>query len=180
MENNPSSNEIELQQAFEQILSENSFTNYVSDIAELISKGNLNTENLNAILAENGITNIRSIREELLDLLLAYIHVVLNDNIISEKERNNIRFLKTYFKIREGDFLEKRKADIGNVLQRQFARQFLDDKIDVSESIHNVFLQEIFDLSYDQFDKFKEQEIKNALERGADITDLDTANRPKQ
>lgn len=67
MENNPSSNEIELQQAFEQILSENSFTNYVSDIAALISKGSLNPQNLSAILTENGITNIRTIREELLD-----------------------------------------------------------------------------------------------------------------
>lgn len=179
MENNQSFDEIEFQQAFEKILLENSFSAYITDIAELISNGRLNPQNLNSILDEKGITNIRTIREELLDLIFAYIHVVLNDDIVSEKERNNIRLLKTYFKIREGDFLEKRKSEIENVLQRQFARQFRDDKIDGSESIHNVYLQEIFDLSYDQFDKFKEKEIKKALERGADITDLDTAKRPK-
>ncbi|MFA7471153.1 MAG: HNH endonuclease, partial [Weeksellaceae bacterium] len=37
----------------------------------------------------------------------------------------------------------------------------------------------VFDLSYDQFDKLKEIEVRKALERGADISELDTARIPK-
>lgn len=55
----------------------------------------------------------------------------------------------------------------------------MDNEVDLRESIHKVNLQEIFDLSYDQFEKFKETEVIRALERGADISKLDTINIPK-
>ena len=172
-------NDLELHQAFEKILSIDTFNSYISDIAEIIYNNSLNTENLNSILNEYKIKNIRDINEELLDLIIVYINLVLNDDIITENERNNIELLKTYFKIKEGDFIENRYSEIEDVLQRQFERQYTDNKIDYLESMHNVYLQEIFDLSYDQFDKFKEREIISALARGADITELDKAKYPK-
>lgn len=172
-------NDLELHSAFAIILSIKTFSNYISDIAEMIYNGSLNSENLNFILNEYKIKNIRNINDELLDLILVYINLALNDHIISENERNNIELLKIYFKIKEGDFIEKRHSEIEDVLQRQFERQYSDNKIDNIESMHSVYLQEIFDLSYDQFDKFKEREIINALARGADITELDTASYPK-
>ena len=172
-------NDLKLQQAFEKILSIKTFNNYISDIAEIIYSDSLNSENLKTILNEYKIENIRNINEELLDLIIVYINLALNDHIISENERKNIHTLKTYFKIKEGDFFEKRHSEVEYVLQRQFEIQFKDNKIDHLESMHNIYLQEIFDLSYDQFDKFKEREINNALSRGADITELDTAKYPK-
>ena len=179
MEKSLPKNDLELHKAFEIILSIRTFNNYISDIAEIIYNGSLNSKNLNSILNEYKIKSIRDINEELLDLIIVYVNLVLNDHIISENERNNIELLKIYFKIKEGDFIENRHAEIEDVLQRQFERQYTDDKIDHKESIHNVYLQEIFDLSYDQFDKFKEYEIVRALARGADITELDTAKYPK-
>ena len=179
MEKSLPQNDLELYRAFEVILSIKTFSNYISDIAEIIYNGSLNSENLNSILSEYKIRNIRKINEELLDLIIVYINLALNDHIISENERTNIELLKRYFKIREGDFIEKRHSEIEDILQRQFERQYSDNKIDKFESVHNVYLQEIFDLSYDQFDKFKKREIINALERGADITELDTATYPK-
>lgn len=179
MEKSLPKTDLELNRAFEIILSIKTFSNYISDIAEIIYNGSLNSENLNSILSEYKIKNIRKINEELLDLIIVYINLALNDHIISENERENIELLKRYFKIREGDFIEKRHSEIEDILQRQFERQYSDNKIDNLESIHNVYLQEIFDLSYDQFDKFKKREIINALERGADITELDTATYPK-
>ncbi len=179
MEKSLPKNDLELHQAFEIILSIKTFSNYISDIAEIIYNGSLNSENLNSILNEYKIKNIRNINEELLDLIIIYINLVLNDHILSESEKNNIGLLKIYFKIKEGDFIEKRHAEIEDILQRQFERQYTDNKIDHLESMHNVYLQEIFDLSYDQFDEFKEREIISALARGADITELDTAKYPK-
>lgn len=179
MEKSLPKDDLELHQAFEIILSTKTFSNYISDIAEIIYNGTLNTENLNSILNEYKIKNIRNINEELLDLIIVYINLVLNDHIISKNERNNIGLLKIFFKIKEGDFIEKRNSEIEDVLQRQFQKQYTDNRIDHSESMHSVYLQEIFDLSYDQFDKYKEREIISALARGADITELDTAKYPK-
>lgn len=179
MEKSLPKNDLELHRAFEIILSIKTFSNYISDIAEIIYNGSLNSENMNLILKDYKIKNIRNINEELLDLVIVYINLALNDHIISENERKNIELLKKYFKIKEGDFISNRYSEIEDILQRQFERQYSDNKIDDLESIHNVYLQEIFDLSYDQFDKFKAREIISALERGADIKSLDTASYPK-
>lgn len=179
MEKSLPKSDLELYRTFEIILSIKTFSNYISDIVEIIYNGSLNPENLKTILDDYKIKNIRNINEELLDLIIVYINLALNDHVISQNERKNIEFLKTYFKIREGDFFAKRHSEIEDILQRQFERQYSDNKIDNLESVHSVYLQEIFDLSYDQFDKFKEREIINALERGADITELDTARYPK-
>ncbi|MGC1631136.1 MAG: HNH endonuclease [Gelidibacter sp.] len=179
MEKSISQNDLELHQAFEIILSIKTFSKYISAIAEMIYKGSLNSENLNTIVNEYKIENVRNINEELLDLILVYINLVLNDHVISDNERKNIELLKIYFKIKEGDFIQKRHSEVEDVLQRQFERQYADNKIDQLESLHSVDLQQIFDLSYDQFDQFKEREIINALARGADITKLDTTKYPK-
>lgn len=178
MENSLSKRESALHQAFEKIIPVKTFSNYILDIAKEIYNGDLNAENLNSILNKYKIKSIRNINEELLDLIIAYTNIALDDHILSKNERDNIALLKIYFKIREGDFIKKRYSEIKNISQRQFERQYTDDKIDHFESIHNVYLQEIFDLSYDQFDKFKEREITSALARGAKITDLDTAKYP--
>ena len=48
------------------------------------------------------------------------------------------------------------------------------NKIDGNESSFKVDLQELFDLSYDQFLEFIDKEVNEALQRGASLNDLDT------
>lgn len=112
-------------------------------------------------------------------MLIVYINLILNDHIITENEKNNVRLLKMYFRIKEGDFINKRSNEVEDILQRQFERLYSDNLINTSESLLLVDLQGVFDLSYDQFDKLKEIEVRKALERGADISELDTARIPK-
>lgn len=179
METTLAKDDLELHEAFGVILSIESFSDYIADIAELIYNNNLNKGNLNKILQEHRIRRIEDIKEGLLDLLIVYINLILNDHIITDNEKRNIGLLKIYFKIKEGDFYNNRYYEIEDILHRQFERLYFDNIINKEEAIHNVELQDLFDLSYDQFDEFKEKEVRNALERGADISDLDTAKYPK-
>lgn len=171
--------DLELHEAFGVILSIESFSDYISDIAELIYNNELSRENLEKTFAEHKILRVEDIKEELLDLLIVYINLILNDYIISEKEKSNIELLKIYFKIKEGDFYNNRYYEVEDILHRQFERLYFDNSINNEEALHNVDLQDLFDLSYDQFDEFKEKEVRKALEQGADIIDLDTAKYPK-
>ncbi len=172
-------NDLALHEVFGFILSTESFNDYISDIAELIYNTELSNQNLEKILKDNKIEKIQDIKEELLDLLLVYINFILNDHVISIDESSNIEMLKKYFRIKEGDFYKMRCNEVGNMLNRQFLRLYSDNKIDTQEALHNVNLQNLFDLSYDQYDSFKEIAISNALEQGANISDLDTAKCPK-
>jgi HNH endonuclease len=180
METKLPSNDLELKDAFSIILSIEKFSDYIYDIVELIYKNELNKETLDKVLDNYKIESTKKINEELLDLLIVYTNLVLNDNEISTNEINNIRFLKLIFGIKEGDFYKYRKDEVEEVLRRQFYREYYDNTIDKNESIHNVNLQEIFDLGYDQFDNIKKEEILNAIDRGAKINELDTAIDPRK
>lgn len=172
-------NDLELHQAFEIILSIESFSDYIIDISELIYNNELNRESIQKVLDEHKIKKIENIKEELIDLLIVYINLILNDHIISENEKFNVELLKKHFKIKEGDFYSLRYQEIEDILFRQFERIYSDNKIDKEEAIHKVDLQGLFNLSYDQLEEFQENEIRRAIEQGADITNLDTAKLPK-
>ncbi len=178
METNQQFTDPELREAFGVILSLDCFSDYIAAIAGLIYNDSLSKESLSRILSDHNIERVEDIKEELLDLLLVYINLILNDHIIAEKERENLGLFKIYFKIKEGDFYKLRYDDIQDIISRQFERLYLDHKIDHEEAIHTGHLQGLFDLSYDQIDKFKEYYVILALESGADITDLDTVKVP--
>jgi hypothetical protein len=164
-----------LNEAFGYILSTENLIAPVKEIAELIRFDSLSKAGIDSILEDHRIADIEDLKEELLDLLLCYIRIVLKDYRITELERRNILFLKLYFKIREGDFFRYRESEVESILKEQFQKLYSDNKINEEEAIYNSQLQEIFDLGYDQFDIFKEDFVVNALDRGGDIMDMDTA-----
>ncbi len=178
METNQQFTDPELREAFGVILSLDCFSDYIVAIAGLIYNDTLSKESISRILSDHNIERIDDIKEELLDLLLVYINLILNDHIIAEKERENLGLFKIHFKIKEGDFYKLRYDDLQDIISRQFDRLYIDHSIDHAEAIHIGYLQGLFELSYDQVDKFKEYYVRIALESGADITDLDTAKVP--
>lgn len=169
----------ELHEAFGTILTIESFSDYITDIAKLIYNSELCAENLKKILTDYKISKIEDIKEELLDLLIVYINIVLHDHVVTDHEKRNVEFLKKYFKIREGDFYKNRYDEVVYTLLRQFEKLYKDNLIDNYEANYSVNLQKMFDLSYDQFDELKGGEVRKALDRGVDITNLDTARYPK-
>jgi hypothetical protein len=106
-------------------------------------------------------------------MIISYINVILNDNHITSKEADNVRYLKRCFKIHEGDFYSKKYPDIERILNRQFEYLYQDNKIDRMEALQKVHLQDLFDLSYDQFSKLSDKAVKSAISKGADPMDLD-------
>ena len=173
--------DLELHEAFGVIISIQSFKDYINEIIELVYNGTLDKHNLDEVLKRYNIKKVEDIKEELLDVLIIYINLILQDHIITEKELDNVQFLKMIFNIKEGDFFKYRYEEIDEILNKQFVRIYRNDnKIDEAESFHKVSLQKLFNLSYDQFLGFKEMEVLSAIERGASIQDLDTAHKLPQ
>lgn len=164
----------ELRSAFGTILTIENFSDYTNEIVELLYRGELSRANLRELLFEHRLSNIRDIKEEMLDVLLVYINLVLNDNVITENEIRNVKLLKRIFKIKEGDFYKYRYDEVSDVLGRQLARLYSDKRIDDAEALFKVGLQELFDLSYDQFLEFANVSDYEAIQKGAELTDLDT------
>lgn len=179
METTPSSDDLELSEAFAIIESIPTLSPVIKWIAAELKENKLNQQRLQQILSDNGLDGTEDMKLGLIDLLLLYINLVLNDHIITHKEYLNCKQLKILFKVREGDFYKLRYEELKEVIYKQLERIYRDDnKIDEEEAIHKVNLQGLFDLSYDQFLEFNEREIRIALEKGADIKDLDTVRYP--
>lgn len=167
--------ELSLKEAFEIIFSTQEYSEYILDIVGMIYKSEISEEKITNILKKHKIKSLEDIKEELLDVIIAYINITLNDHKLSQNELFNVRYLKKLFNIIEGDFYTFRYPEIEETLLKELRHIYRDDdRIDKVESIFKVELQELFDLGYDQFLEFANKEDLVALYRHADILDLDT------
>ena len=173
-------NDLELNKAFELIVSMKKLKAVINDIAKAMCNADFNYIELDKILKEHKIEAISILKEDLLDLILIYINITLNDNILTQNELNNVKKLKILFKIDEKDFYKFRYDEIKEILHNQLSLIYRNDNhIDEIESLHKVGLQELFSLSYDQFLEFANKEDIIAIIKGAEINDLDTVMSPK-
>jgi hypothetical protein len=146
---------LELSEAFNIILGKTTFKDYITAIATLICNNELTKENLDKILNEYHINNIMDIKLDLLDLLLSYINIVINTFTITEKEMRNIKILKLYFRINEGDFYKYKRYEIKSIYQTIFSLYYRNN-VGYSYELFMAGIQDVFDLSYSQLDKLKQ------------------------
>jgi len=151
---------------------------YFWKILESLKNG-FDYDTFKSILAQYKIQKIEDIKLESLELLISYANFILTDNIISESEIQDFTFLKRIFKIKEGDFMKYKKFEITEILKKEFIRIYSDNFIDEKEQLLNLNLQSLFDLSYDEFEDFKKEEVIFSLLQGANPRDLDIAKIPK-
>ena len=149
------------------------------EIVDLLKKGEFSIKDIDKILSRHSIKSIILLKNEALNLLLDYIEIVLDKDSLDPNKYYNIAILKRVFKIKEGDFFNLKFDLVENILNREFEKLYNDNVIDSKEEIFKVDLQSIFDLSYDQFAKYREIHVFQALNRGANPNSLDIANLPK-
>lgn len=167
--------DMSLNKAFEVILTIGSLSDISTEVAHLILNNTLSEYSINEVVRKHHLKSIVDVKEEMLDLILMYSSIILNDNKLTQKELTNVKLLKRALRIRERDFYHYRYHEIKEVLYKQLARIYRDDNsIDNTESLYKVELQELFSLGYDQFLEFANNEDFLALERGANVMNLDT------
>lgn len=156
------------------LLERKSYSNAMNEALRLFADGNTSPILLKQKINENGITQ-DTLRWEAVDVIIDYVELILEDNILSSEEMQILRMMKLYFRVKEGDFLKQHKDEIiEHILTRQLELIYRDKCVDIYESLMKVELQELFGLSYDQFLQFEQMAVEEALNNGADIGDLDT------
>jgi len=137
------------------------------DIAELIYEGKLSRACFIEVLERYKVDK-EGIKPELIDLILVYLNIILNDHIISEKEKRNAEMLKLFFNLKEGDFCKYRHQEIGYILKRQFDYHSADYEFSNEEEFQEFLLQDLFDLGYDQFNEFKNEAKESCIDESED------------
>lgn len=140
----------------------------------LVEKGASSLER-NDYLNSKGIRRISDIKEYTLDVILDYSLLLLEDDVLTEEEMNNIRLLKLFLGVEEGDFYRNGKQnEVKHILSEQLTKLYADNVIDAKEVLMKGDLQALFGLSYNEFDAIVHDIAKDAVARGADVRNLDT------
>ena len=172
-------NEAELKRVFSLIISKKDLDENILPVAELFYENGVAVSKRDTLSAVKnlGFKSLKDYKENSISLIIHYIYNALNDNKLTQAEKENIKFLKMALEVKEGDFgkNKKIKMEVANIIKTQLRLIYIDDdKIDEEEALHKVDLQEIFGLSYDEFSVFDKFEAQLAIQRGARLENLDT------
>ena len=164
-----------LQQAVSELLRQRQYDDTITALLQLILDDKMNSLARNELLAKKGIRRITDIKERTLDVILDYADLCLGDGILTEEELTNMRLLKIFFGIQEGDFQKNDKQKrVEAIIIAQMQKLYADNKIDAEEALLKSDIQGLFDLGYAEYTNIVNQVANQALQRGANIKDLDT------
>jgi hypothetical protein len=145
---------------------------YLQKICLNIAAKGLSRNDIDKELTAVGI-NHSIAKVDFLHLIIAYIKIVLEDDILTTTEKGNIKFLKLLFRIHPGDFLFHDKGNIEKIIAYQLYQIYKDNSIADEEALLKVDLQEVFDLSFDQMNDYSKKEIEMSIPKGTDPIGLD-------
>lgn len=143
----------QLQTAVNQLLTKNDYHPVIIRLLQLILSDKMNSLERDNVLRVYGIRRITDIKTHTLPVILDYAMVSLEDNYLEETEMRNVRMLKLFFGIEEGDFYKNNfQKRVERIIILQLNHIYADGIIDTTEALQMGELQNLFGLSYDQFE----------------------------
>jgi hypothetical protein len=123
----------------------------VGEIIGALSAGSLDPADYDRICRQHGVGREIWFRRQVLDLLLGYLAQELDKGPISAEARHDLRELRLFLRVADGEFMKYRAAEVARLLGDQFDAILADFVIDAAEELHQVELQALFGLSYDDY-----------------------------
>jgi hypothetical protein len=97
--------------------------------------------------------------------LVRAIEHAISDHTLSDAETQEIRHLARILRVEEGEMLAHHPEEVSHLLSQEIERLLEDDRIEYSEALHKVKLQEVLGLSYDEFLTLTSSDVERALVR---------------
>lgn len=95
--------------------------------------------------------------------LLLAVRDAVSDHALTDEEVRALTHAKRIFRIEEGDFLRLHEKEVADLLCEELERLLEDLEIDPAEAVHKVKLQDVLDLSYDEFVNLTAPEIDKVI-----------------
>ena len=141
-----------LKETAQELIARKEYPEVIKAALQLIVDGKMSSLALEKVLAEKGIRRITDIKEKTLDVLLDYADVILEDDVLTPEELANLKMLKLFFRIDEGDFQKNNKFErVESIIVRQLEKLYADNILDEQEALHQSDLQGVFGLGYDEY-----------------------------
>jgi len=122
----------------------------VRELVEAIMAETLTREQVPAILERHGVTR-DALLPELLEVVLYYAEFSLVDHELSPDELATVRDLKRALHVEEGELWTVHRDQLARLVLLAVERILADRAVSRAEELHQVELQAVLDLGYDQF-----------------------------
>ena len=163
-----------IQNSIAQLIDNKEYPAFLNAILEVIVANGIDPVAMFKFKEEKGIEDIARFKEFTINVVLDYAELCLEDDILAPYEVSCIRDLQLLFRIDGEDYAALRKMErVHDLLIGQLEKLYEDNRIDASEVLVKGELQSLFGLGYADFNAIAKQCAKEALQRGANIKDLD-------
>jgi hypothetical protein len=122
----------------------------VGEVAQLLSAGSFSPTEFAEIVQRHGCAHDSWFHDAMLDLVLGYASERFAAGPPEIPDVGDLLLLQKALHIEEGQFFERRAAEVSRLIQEQFDAILADGVIDNTEDLYLVELQAAFQLSYDQ------------------------------
>lgn len=140
------------------LLSTHEYHPVVVELLKLILNNQLSGLERDKVLSMHGIRRISDMKEHTLVVILDYAFVCLEDGKLEDAEMHNMKMLKLFFGIEEGDFYKNNlESKVNAIIGEQLRKIYADGVVDYEEALHMGDLQNLFGLSYGQFETIVKQ-----------------------
>ena len=143
-----------IQETARELIAHQEYPEVIKAALQLMVDGQMNSLALKKVLEEKGIRRITDIKGKTLDVLLDYADIILEDDFLSQEELRNLKMLKLFFNIEEGDFQKNNKFPrVEAIIVRQLEKLYADNILEYKEELHQSELQGVFGLGHDEYMK---------------------------
>ncbi len=150
-----------IQETAQELIARKEYPEVIKAALQLIVDGQMNSLALDKVLAEKGIRRITDIKEKTLDVLLDYADIILEDDVLTPEELTNLKMLKLFFRIEEGDFQKNNKFNrVQTIIIKQLEKLYADNILDEQEALHQSDLQGVFGLGFDEYEKIVQKVVR--------------------
>jgi AcrR family transcriptional regulator len=135
----------------------------VGNLVRAMVNEQLSEDRFTSIVDAYGVRRDSWFRGQVLDLVLGYIVSALESHPrLRPEHQADIKMLRKHLEIRDGEFMERRPAEVAAILNEQFERILEDGIIDSEEELYQVELQAAFGLGYDDYLAVTRRACENA------------------
>jgi hypothetical protein len=124
----------------------------IGELVAQIATGHLDPISYHSICERHGVAREPWLRSQCLDLVLSYVrHCLTSGQGLSPEHVRSLRALQSFLRVRDGEFLALRPAEVASVIREQLDEILADAVIDDGEELYQVELQAVFGLGYDDY-----------------------------
>lgn len=132
-------------------IAENGRKGPIGELVVLLSTGELENSAFAAHVRRHGVAGEKWFLSQLLDLSLGFIQSGLDGGRMTQEHLADVRKLNAFFRIKDGDFIANRPAEVAAVLSAQLEVILEDSVLSEAEELLQVELQSCFGLGYDEY-----------------------------